>query len=157
GEFDRLLLESNGFQAVTSTGGAKTFRQDWADQLESVADVYICFDNDEAGRSGALRVGRMILHAKIVTLPEEVGDGGDVPDFIVQYIQLRPSGSNLVGLCPFHEDHIPSFTVYPAAGTFHCYGCGKHGDVITFVREMEHLNFGQTLDALDRFTSQRES
>src|SRR5439155_13035443 len=81
GEFDRLLLESNGFQAVTSTGGAKTFRQGWADELKSVAEIYICFDNDEAGRNGALRVGRMIPHAKIVELPSEVGDGGDVTDF----------------------------------------------------------------------------
>jgi len=151
----------------------------------------------------------MIPYAKIVELPDEVGDGGDVTDFFVrlgksredflallqqakpappapeiprfvpktrstdsrervervkslnpiaqivgQYVQLRPSGSNLVGLCPFHEDRIPSFTVYPATGTFHCYGCGKHGDVISFVGLIENLNFGQVLDALDRFNYQ---
>ncbi len=158
----------------------------------------------------------MIPHAKIVELPEEVGEGGDVTDFLVRlgkgredllklmaeakpappapeleiqkytrqprtpdslasqrierikndnsiaevirkYIQLKPSGTTLVGLCPFHEDHIPSLTVYPGSGNFHCYGCGKHGDVITFVREMENLTFRQALDALDHFTSQNES
>ncbi len=210
GEFDRLLLESNGFQAVTSTSGAKTFRQGWADELKSVAEIYICFDNDEAGRIGALRIGRMIPHAKIVEPPAEVGEGGDVTDFFVrlgmtrddflklmaeakpapaapepeaprnsprrrnsdstltqrvdriksanpieqvigQYLQLKPSGTSLVALCPFHEERNPSFTVYPATGTFHCYGCGKHGDVITFIREMEHLSFRQALDAPDNF------
>jgi DNA primase len=212
GEFDRLVLEANGFEAITSTGGARAFKKEWAKEFESIPAVYICFDNDEAGQNGALRVGRMILHAKIVELPEEIGDGGDVTDFFVrlgrnredflkllqeakpaptapeirpfvpktrngdsrervervkslspiaqiigQYVQLRPSGSNLVGLCPFHEDRIPSFTVYPATGTFHCYGCGKHGDVISFVGWIEHLNFGQVLDALDRFNYQHES
>jgi DNA primase len=212
GEFDRLVLEANGFKAVTSTGGARSFKKEWATEFESIPEVYICFDNDEAGRKGALRVGRMIQHAKIVELPAEVGENGDVTDFFVrltktgddllklmveakpappapevprfvpktrngdsrervervktlnpivqiigQYVQLRPSGSNLVGLCPFHEDRIPSFTVYPATGTFHCYGCGKHGDVISFIGWIEHLNFGQVLDALDRFNYQHES
>jgi DNA primase len=211
GEFDRLVLETNGFEAVTSTAGARVFKKEWVKEFESVPELYICFDTDEAGRKGALRVGRLIPHAKIVELPEEVREAGDVTDFFVrlgrsredflkllqeakpaplepeipgfvpktrggdsrervqriksanpivqiiaQYVQLRPSGSNLVGLCPFHEDKIPSFTVYQATGTFHCYGCGKHGDVISFVGWIEHLNFGQVLDALDRFNYQHE-
>lgn len=83
GEFDRLVLESQGFAAVTSTGGAGVFRPEWAEELKEILDVYICFDRDEAGRSGAIRVGRMIPHAKVVELPEEVGEGGDVTDFFV--------------------------------------------------------------------------
>src|SRR5207247_1074389 len=78
---------------------------------------------------------------------ERVKSLNPIVQVIGQYVQLRPSGSNLVGLCPFHEDRIPSFTVYPSTGTFHCYGCGKHGDVISFVGWIEHLNFGQVLDA----------
>ena len=207
GEFDRLVLEANGFKALTSTGGARAFRKEWAKELESTSDVYVCFDNDEAGKNGALRVGQIIPHAKIVELPDEVGEGGDVTDFfgrlgrsredflklleeanttppepeaprfvpntrnahsrerverikndnpIVQvvrrYVELRPSGQNLVALCPFHEDRIPSFTVYPSAGKFHCYGCGKRGDVISFLRYREGLNFNQALDTLDRFS-----
>jgi DNA primase len=216
GEFDRLVLEAHGFPAVTSTGGAGTFHPEWVEEFARIPKVYICFDRDEAGRAGALRVGRLIPQAKIVELPEEVGEGGDVTDFFVrlgatredfdalletaspappvqgptpptdqasppvtishsnerverlkrevpiadvigQYVPLHPSGKNLVGHCPFHEDHRPSFTVFPVTGTFHCFGCRKHGDVITFVREIERLGFADTLDVLDRFKSSHES
>src|SRR5262245_34143218 len=84
GEFDRLVLEANGFPAVTSTGGARAFRKEWAKEFKPIPEVYICFDNDEAGKNGALRVGRLIPHAKIVELPQEVGEGGDVTDFFVR-------------------------------------------------------------------------
>ncbi len=209
GEFDGLVLEAQGLKAVTSTGGAGTFRREWAKEFEGIPEVYVCFDRDEAGRKGAERVGRLIRHAKIVELPEEVGEGGDVTDFFVRlgrsredferllteakpmpdpppapiealprssgvdpssplrqrierlksevpiehvvsrYVTLQESGGNLVGLCPFHDDHVPSLTVYPRTGTFYCFGCGKRGDVITFIREIEHLGFGQALDRLE--------
>ena len=84
GEFDRLVLEANGFKAVTSTGGAKSFKKEWAKEFENIPDVYVCFDNDEPGKQGALRVARFIPHAKLVELPQEVGDGGDVTDFFVR-------------------------------------------------------------------------
>src|SRR5713226_3048748 len=83
GEFDRLVLEANGFEAVTSTGGAGTFKEEWADAFKEIPSVYLCFDRDDAGRKGALRVARMIAHAKIVELPSDVGHGGDVTDFFV--------------------------------------------------------------------------
>src|SRR5207245_3296996 len=79
----RLVLEANGFKAVTSTGGAKAFKKEWAKEFEAISSIYICFDNDDPGRSGALRVGQIIPHAKIVELPAEVGEGGDVTDFFV--------------------------------------------------------------------------
>jgi len=84
GEFDRLVLESRGFPAVTSTGGALTFRLAWAEALRAVPDVYVCFDADEAGRIGAERVARLVPHARVVTLPPEVGESGDVTDFFVR-------------------------------------------------------------------------
>jgi DNA primase len=84
GEFDRLALESRGFAAVTSTGGALTFRPEWAEVLREIPTIYMCFDNDAAGREGAGRVARLISHARIVRLPEEVGEGGDVTDFFVR-------------------------------------------------------------------------
>src|SRR5262245_53263320 len=89
GEFDRLVLEANGFKAATSTGGARTFKKDWAQEFENIPEVYICFDNDEAGKSGALRVGRLIPNAKVVELPQEVGQGGDVTDFFVRLGRSR--------------------------------------------------------------------
>src|SRR5437867_6343703 len=84
GEFDRLVLEGKGFIAVTSTGGAGTFRKEWAREIETISDIYVCYDRDEAGERGADRVARIIPHAKIVELPEEVGKGGDVTDFFVR-------------------------------------------------------------------------
>src|SRR6266852_1064472 len=73
GEFDRLVLEANGFEAVTSTGGAGTFKEEWAEVFKEIPEVYLCFDRDDAGRQGALRVARMIAHAKNVELLADVG------------------------------------------------------------------------------------
>jgi DNA primase len=84
GEFDRLALKAQGFRAVTSTGGAQTFRPEWAQELAAIPHLYICFDRDEAGRVGAEHVGGLIPTAKVVTLPDEVGEGGDVTDFFVR-------------------------------------------------------------------------
>src|SRR2546426_2447816 len=95
GEFDRLVLEGKGFIAVTSTGGAVTFRKEWARDLEAIPNVYICYDRDEAGERGAARVSQMIAHAKIVELPEEIGKGGDVTDF---FIRLRKSPEGFIRL-----------------------------------------------------------
>jgi DNA primase len=83
GEFDRLVLEGQGFAAVTSTGGAMTFRVEWADALKAIPQVFICFDNDATGRLGGQRVARFIPQARVVHLPDEVGEGGDVTDFFV--------------------------------------------------------------------------
>src|SRR2546427_5112368 len=95
GEFDRLVLESHGFAAVTSTGGALTFRPTWAEAFREIPQVYICFDNDGPGMAGAERVARMIRHARIVGLPDEVGEGGDVTDF---FVRLGRSREEVIGL-----------------------------------------------------------
>lgn len=89
GEFDRLVLESRGFAAVTSTGGAATFRPEWAKELGQIEHVYICFDNDNAGKNGAQVAALMIQHARIVRLPGEVGEGGDVTDYFVRLGRSR--------------------------------------------------------------------
>jgi len=89
GEFDRLVLESRGLPAATSTGGAGVFRDEWAEALSDIAEIYICFDRDGAGRRGAERVARLIPGARIVELPDEVGSGGDVTDFLVRLGKTR--------------------------------------------------------------------
>ena len=89
GEFDRLVLESQGFAAVTSTGGAGTFRSEWAEAFQGIPTIYICFDSDTAGREGAERVSRLIPQARLVRLPEEVAEGGDVTDFFVRLGRSR--------------------------------------------------------------------
>jgi len=89
GEFDRLVLEGHGFAAVTSTAGAATFRPEWAEAFREIPKVFLCFDNDAAGRMGAERVSRLIPHARLGRLPEEVGEGGDVTDFFVRLGKSR--------------------------------------------------------------------
>ena len=63
------------------------------------------------------------------------------------YIALKRRGSNLVGLCPFHNEKTPSFTVYPENGSYYCFGCGQGGDIITFTMKMENLDY---IDAIRR-------
>lgn len=210
GEFDRLVLEANGFDAVTSTGGAGTFKAEWVEAFRDIPEVYVCFDRDPAGYEGMTYVCQLLPQARMVELPAEVGDGGDVTDFFLRpgktsqdfeellakarpvampatqqersitrserktnaaqreeierlkravpiaqvvgkHIALQPSGATLIGLCPFHDDHKPSFTVYPDQSSFHCYGCGAHGDALSFLKEIEGLTFRQALQKLEQF------
>lgn len=83
GEFDRLLLESRGYAAVTSTAGALTFKKLWAEALSTAPSLYVCFDRDAAGDAGARRVAWFLPKARIVMLPPEVGHAGDVSDYFL--------------------------------------------------------------------------
>lgn len=65
----------------------------------------------------------------------------DIESVISSYVNLKRRGSTMVGLCPFHNEKTPSFTVYPEKGNYHCYGCGAGGDVITFIRQIENLEY----------------
>ena len=213
GEFDRLVLESRGFAAVTSTGGAGTFLSEWAEAFREIPNVYVCFDRDQAGQRGAEHVARLIPHTRFVVLPDEVGTGGDVTDFFVrlgkspadflrlleaacplpagaspslaealpipvrastegevariktsipvedivrQYVPLQLVGRNLVGKCPFHDDHTPSFVVYPETHSFYCFGCRAHGDVLTFLMRLEDLTFTEALRVCHRLLPKHE-
>src|SRR5947209_12574452 len=70
---------------------------------------------------------------------------------IGDYVQLRPAGAGrMKGLCPFHDEKTPSFNVNVALGFFHCFGCSKSGDAITFVREVDHLDFTDAVEVLAR-------
>ena len=155
-------------------------------------------------------MARLIPSARVVTLPHEVGDAGDVSDFFVrlgktrddflrllsesapsaivedhtaspspsvsrpgssaahsdirrlkaavrieeiigQYLPLNRSGRALMGRCCFHEDHVPSLAVFPDTQSFHCFGCQKHGDVITFLMEAERIAFPEAVRVLQTF------
>lgn len=74
-----------------------------------------------------------------------VKDAIDIAEVIGDYVQLRRAGASLKGLCPFHSEKTPSFTVSPERQTFHCFGCGKGGDVFSFLMEMEGLEFREAL------------
>jgi DNA primase len=217
GEYDRLVLESRGIQAVTSTAGAQTFLPAWIPLFANVKRIYICFDRDEAGESGARAIKAVLPDAVIIGLPDEVGPGGDITDYFVRlgrsvadfgimlataaaraeddeaggrdtptatsqisetttpststchdpratrlkakiriaavvsrFVELRPAGERLVGRCPFHEDNSPSFSVFPATGTYYCFGCGAHGDVISFVKQKWSQTYTEALEYLER-------
>ncbi len=78
----------------------------------------------------------------------EVKSRLDIADVIGDYVQLRRAGNTLWGLCPFHREKTPSFSVSRERQSFHCFGCNKGGDVITFVMEQEGLSFREALELL---------
>ncbi len=71
-----------------------------------------------------------------------------VADVVGETVQLKKAGTTLKGLCPFHGEKTASFVVTPARDTWHCFGCGKHGDIFTFLMERDGLSFPEALQAL---------
>jgi len=78
----------------------------------------------------------------------EIKYRNDIESVISQYVVLKRRGKNLIGLCPFHNEKTPSFTLYPENGSFYCFGCGVGGDVITFTGMIEHLDYVESLKYL---------
>ena len=79
---------------------------------------------------------------------EEVVSRNDIVDVISGYIKLKKSGSSYVGLCPFHNEKSPSFSVSGTKQMYHCFGCGVGGNVITFVMEYENFTFPEAVKLL---------
>lgn len=81
----------------------------------------------------------------------------DVLEVVAEVVQLKQKGRNYFGLCPFHEEKTPSFSVNPALGIFHCFGCGKGGNAVTFVMEYEKIEYVEALKRLaERYGIQLE-
>lgn len=72
----------------------------------------------------------------------------DIEQIISSYVQLKRRGKNLVGLCPFHNEKTPSFTVYPESQSYYCFGCGAGGEVINFIRRAENLDYVEAVSYL---------
>ncbi|MCO5175526.1 MAG: DNA primase [Thermomicrobiales bacterium] len=90
----------------------------------------------------------------IETIKERV----DIVDLIGSSVQLRQAGRSFKGLCPFHDEKSPSFVVYPESQSYHCFGCGKSGDIFTYVMDTENLDFRDALRQLaDRAGVELES
>lgn len=96
----------------------------------------------------------------------ELAERNDIVDVVSGYVRLgKKSGSNLFGLCPFHSEKTPSFSVNPDKQIYHCFGCGKGGGVINFIMEIENLSFPEAVEflakragmALPEQTDSRES
>lgn len=79
---------------------------------------------------------------------DEIKYRNSIDEVVSMYVPLKRAGSNLVGLCPFHSEKTPSFTVFPNDGSFHCFGCGVGGDVITFIRRVESVDYRAALEIL---------
>lgn len=79
---------------------------------------------------------------------EEIKSRNDIVDVISSYISLKRAGSNMQGLCPFHSEKTPSFTVFTATQGYYCFGCGAGGDAINFVRQIENLEYIPALELL---------
>lgn len=83
---------------------------------------------------------------------EEVKRAADIVEVIGQYVELKKRGQNYVGLCPFHSERSPSFTANQSKQIYHCFGCGKGGDVFNFWMEYHNLSFPQALrDLAERY------
>ena len=72
---------------------------------------------------------------------DELVERSDIVDVVSQYVQLTKKGGNLFGLCPFHNEKTPSFSVSPDKQIYHCFGCGKGGGVVSFIMSIENLSF----------------
>ena len=80
----------------------------------------------------------------------EIRERTDIVELINPYTALKKAGRSFKGLCPFHQEKTPSFVVFPDSQNFHCFGCGKGGDIFTFFMEAEKLDFPETLRELAR-------
>ena len=76
----------------------------------------------------------------------------DIVEVVGRHVELKKAGTNHMGLCPFHGEKSPSFTVSPSTQTYHCFGCGAHGDAISFLMETPGLPF---IDAVRDLAQQR--
>ena len=73
-----------------------------------------------------------------------------IEEVVGEFVSLKRRGSNLIGLCPFHQEKTPSFSVSPARGIFKCFGCGKGGDSARFIMDHEHVSYPEALRYLAR-------
>ncbi len=81
---------------------------------------------------------------------EQVRERADIVEVIGAHVRLRRSGRNFIGLCPFHNEKTPSFSVNPERGFFHCFGCGAGGTVFNFIMKVEGLSFPEAIESLAR-------
>src|SRR5512137_2475776 len=88
----------------------------------------------------------MIDHSTI----ERIFDAVQITDVVQEFVSLKKRCVNYLGLCPFHNEKTPSFTVSPAKGIFKCFGCGKGGNAVNFIMEHEHLSYPEALRYLAR-------
>ena len=83
---------------------------------------------------------------------DEVRSAADIIDVVAGYVRLKKRGKRFLGLCPFHQEKTPSFTVSQEKQMYHCFGCGKGGNVFTFLMDVEKVSFIESVRTLaERF------
>ena len=82
------------------------------------------------------------------SLISRIQQANDIVDIVGEHLSLKRKGREMVGLCPFHDDHRPSFNVSPVKQIFKCFACGAGGDVVKFIQMRENLSFPQALQRL---------
>src|SRR5438128_11355126 len=82
------------------------------------------------------------------TLLDDIRAAVDIVDLVSRFVNLRKAGAHWKGLCPFHAEKTPSFTVNPKRGIFHCFGCGVGGDAFGFLMRQDRLAFPEAVRAL---------
>ncbi len=100
------------------------------------------------GRVKEEKAGAGLPHSKMAeagSFADRVKQQADIVRVVGEYVRLKKSGQNYTGLCPFHGEKTPSFAVHPVKQIFHCFGCGKGGDVFSFVMEMEKCQFPEAV------------
>lgn len=98
---------------------------------------------------GRMQMAHMIPQAVI----DDVREKTNIVDIVGQYVQLKKSGKNYFGLCPFHEERTSSFSVAEDKQIFHCFGCGKGGNVFTFIQEIEGVSFPEAVEKVAQLES----
>ena len=79
---------------------------------------------------------------------QNIIDATRIEEVVGDFVSLKKRGVNYIGLCPFHNEKTPSFTVSPAKGFYHCFGCGKGGSAIDFIMQHEHCSYPEALKYL---------
>ncbi|MFH1943908.1 MAG: CHC2 zinc finger domain-containing protein, partial [bacterium] len=79
---------------------------------------------------------------------QEIREATDIVDLVSRFVTLKKRGKSYVGLCPFHTEKTPSFSVDPVRGFYHCFGCGVGGNVFTFVMQMDKVSFPEAVRSL---------
>lgn len=82
---------------------------------------------------------------------DQIRNSVDISDVIGQYVQLKHAGKNLTGLCPFHEEKTPSFSVSEEGQYYHCFGCGRSGNVFQFLMDYQHIGFVEAVEEVAKF------
>src|SRR6056297_1644844 len=95
-----------------------------------------------------LYISGMIIMNENNNINEKIKERLDIVEVVSDYINLKKTGKNYQGLCPFHQENTPSFTVNPDNQFYYCFGCGKGGDLFNFVMEIENITFYESLKLL---------